>query len=267
MAIISSISLSGGMGKTTTCYLLSVILGKLGHKTLLLDCDPQSSLTFYSGVEFEEDDPTLLEVINKTVSTSDAIYESQFENVWIIPSDDGLDNAQQYLATSGTGATILKKRLKSLKDDFDFIIIDSPPQRSQISLAVIGASDKIIIPFETTSKGANSVLKSLSLIETQIENDVFEGQILGLVPFFDAWFGLSQSTDSKQSIDTVKNILSEDIAEALSDIPVFPSARQSEQYKKAINQGKTPRDLKRPDLNYPFEYIIDMLTNSKNSYD
>ena len=63
MAIISSISLSGGMGKTTTCYLLSVILGKLGHKVLLLDCDPQSSLTFYSGVEFEEDDPTLLEVI------------------------------------------------------------------------------------------------------------------------------------------------------------------------------------------------------------
>ena len=153
--------------------------------------------------------------------------------------------------------------MKSLKDDFDFIIIDSPPQRSQISLAVIGASDKILIPFETTSKGANSVLKSLSLIE----NDVFEGQILGLVPFFDAWFGLSQSTDSKQSIDTVKSILSEDITESLSDIPVFPSARQSEQYKKAINQGKTPRELKRPDLNYPFEYIIDMLTNSKNSYD
>ena len=79
MAIISSISLSGGMGKTTTCYLLSVILGKLGHKILLLDCDPQSSLTFYSGVEFEEDDPTLLEVINKTVSTNLAFALSECE--------------------------------------------------------------------------------------------------------------------------------------------------------------------------------------------
>lgn len=267
MSIISSISLSGGMGKTTTCYLLSVILGQLGYKILLLDCDPQSSLTFYSGVEFEDDDPTLLEVLDKTVNINDAIYQSQFNNVFIIPSDDGLDNAQQYLATSGTGATILRKRLKSVRDEFDFIIIDSPPQRSQISLTVIGASDQIIIPFETTSKGATSVLKSLHLIESQIENDVFEGQVLGLIPFFDAWFGFRQSTDSKQSIDTVFNILTEDLTEELTNIPIFPSARQSEQYKKAINHGKTPRDLNYPDLNYPFEYVIDVLTNTKNQYE
>lgn len=267
MSIISSISLSGGMGKTTTCYLLSVILGQLGYRVLLLDCDPQSSLTFYSGVEFEDDDPTLLEVINKSVDINDAIYQSQFDNVFIIPSDDGLDNAQQYLATSGTGATILRKRLQAVRDQFDFIIIDSPPQRSQISLTVIGASDQILIPFETTSKGATSVLKSLNLIESQLDNDVFEGQVLGLIPFFDAWFGLSQSTDSKQSIDTVSSILNEDLAEELNNIQIFPSARQSEQYKKAINHGKTPRDLAYSHLNYPFEYIIDVLTNTKNQYE
>ena len=267
MSTISCVSLSGGMGKTTTCYLLSLILGQLGYKVLLLDCDPQSSLTFYIGVEFEDDDPTLLEVITKEVEIEDAIYKSQFENVWIIPSDDGLNNAQQYLATSGTGATILNKRLKSVRDRFDFILIDSPPQRSQISLSAIGASDKIVIPFGTSSKGVNSVLRSLELIWVQIENDVFEGEILGLLPFFDAWFGLNQSKVCRESIQTVKDILIQETRTRLQNILIFPSARQSEQYKKAMDLSTTPRQLNYEELNYPFEYIIDLLTDTKNKYD
>lgn len=267
MSTISCVSLSGGMGKTTTCYLLSLILGQLGYKVLLLDCDPQSSLTFYIGVEFEDDDPTLLEVITKEVEIEDAIYKSQFENVWIIPSDDGLNNAQQYLATSGTGATILNKRLKSVRDRFDFILIDSPPQRSQISLSTIGASDKIVIPFGTSSKGVNSVLRSLELIWVQIENDVFEGEILGLLPFFDAWFGLNQSKVCRESIQTVKDILTQETRTRLQNILIFPSARQSEQYKKAMDLSTTPRQLNYEELNYPFEYIIDLLTDTKNKYD
>ena len=80
MLTITAASLAGGQGKTTSCFFLARALAKRGYKVLLIDADPQSSLTLYLGHEVELNQPTLLEVLKKQVVVEDGIYESNYQN-------------------------------------------------------------------------------------------------------------------------------------------------------------------------------------------
>ncbi|MHC5917283.1 MAG: ParA family protein, partial [Nostoc sp.] len=133
MLILTCASLSGGQGKTTVAILLGRMLAQTGQRVLMIDADPQANLTFYLGHEVQQNQPTLLEVLKKQINTEDGIYEIG-ENLWLIPADDGLDNAQEFLSGSGMGAIVLSKRLKEVSDLFQYCIVDAPPQRSQICL-------------------------------------------------------------------------------------------------------------------------------------
>lgn len=261
MQIISCLSLSGGMGKTTCSFFLGMYLRKMGYKVLLIDSDPQSNLSFYSSVVVESDDPTLLEVLKKEVEIEDGIYETKYPNLWIIPSDDALNQAQEYLSNSGMGAVLLRKRLGSISDIFDFCIVDSPPQRSQISLTVSGAADVLLIPAEVSSKGINSICRTLDLVEEQAEIEAFKGEILGVLPFRDRWVGRSQTKKSRESIETIKEFLEEESRAVLKGIKVLPSIIESEQFKKAMDSGMTLAELGHEDLEYPFKYISEQLSS------
>ncbi|MBD2616120.1 ParA family protein [Nostoc punctiforme FACHB-252] len=250
MLILTCTSLSGGQGKTTTAILLGRRLAQEGQRVLMVDADPQSNLTFYLGHEVEENQPTLLEVLKKQVSTEDGIYEVS-ENLWLIPADDGLDKAQEFLSSSGMGAIVLSKRLKEVADLFQYCIIDAPPQRSQICLTAAGAADHIIIPAEASSKGVNSLIRTLALIEELREIDAFSGEILGILPFRDKWVGNNQVAQSKTSIETMRTIA--------ETIPVLPSIPESEQFKKAIDKGVTLSSLGFTQLEAPFQQIIEGL--------
>jgi chromosome partitioning protein len=250
MLILTCTSLSGGQGKTTTAILLGKMLAQEGHRVLMVDADPQANLTFYLGHEVEENQPTLLEVLKKQVSTEDGIYEVG-ENLWLIPADDGLDKAQDFLSSSGMGAIVLGKRLKEVADLFQYCIIDAPPQRSQICLTTAGAADHIIIPAEASSKGVNSLIRTLGLIEELREIDAFSGGILGILPFRDKWVGNNQVAQSKTSIEMMRTIA--------ETIPVLPSIVESEQFKKAIDKGVTLSSLGFTQLEAPFQQIIKRL--------
>jgi chromosome partitioning protein len=250
------------MGKTTSSFFLGLKLSKLGYKVLLIDADPQSNLSFYTSTSIELDDPTLLEVLRKEVEVEDSIYQTKYERLAVIPSDDALDNAQEYLSKSGMGAMILSKRLSSIAQKYDFCIIDSPPQRSQISLTVIGAADSLLIPSEVSSKGINSVCRTLDLIAEQAEIDAFKGKILGVLPFRDRWVGLNQTKNSRKSIETIKLFLQEEHRERLQNIEVLPSIVESDQFKSAMDLGSSLVDLGYKDLEYPFEYISKLLSSS-----
>ncbi|HEY9795788.1 MAG TPA: AAA family ATPase, partial [Leptolyngbyaceae cyanobacterium] len=122
MLILACVSLSGGQGKTTTSIFLGRTIAGGGHRVLMIDADPQSSLTFYLGHEVQPNQPTRLEVLKKQVPVEDGIYEAG-KNLWLIPSDDALDNAQDFLSGSGMGAVVLGKRLKEVADLFSVCII------------------------------------------------------------------------------------------------------------------------------------------------
>ncbi len=256
MQTISAISLAGGQGKSTISLFLSRLLTAENSPVLLIDADPQSSLTTFLGFQVEKDSPTLLEVLKKEVGVKDGIYGTKYKNLYLIPSDDALDRVQDYLAGSGTGALVLKRRLKLVDNLFKYCIIDSPPQRSQISLTVIGASDKLIIPIETSVKGLQSLIRTLELIaELKAEDEQFGGQILGIIPFRDRWVGLRRTKESQSNIELMKDISTEWLGEDL----VLPSIRESEKFKQAINRGLTLHEMGHQDLAYPFEVIQEKL--------
>lgn len=252
MRIIAIASLSGGMGKTTTTLFTARKLARAGYPTLAIDADPQHNLTTYLGFELEPDQPTLLEFLKKAVKFEDCIYPVEGEkNLFLIPSDDQLDNANDYLSSSGVGAILLARRLEPLADAIKFCVIDSPPQRSQIALTVLGAANDIVIPAEATIKGYGSLIRTIDLIDSMSEIQATKAELLGVLPFRDKWVGLTRTTESRLTIEGM-------VADVGAEF-ILPSIRESEKFKQAVNQRKTLHDLGYPDLEYPFDKLIEKL--------
>ena len=156
-----------------------------------------------------------------------------------------------YLATSGTGALALRYCLEVIADVFDVCIIDSPPQRTQICLSVVGALDGVLIPVEASTKGVNSLLCSLELLEEMRRIRAFRGRVLGVLPFRDKWFGRSQATDSREAIEAMQQVA--------GAIPMLPSILESERYEQAIRLGWLLSELGYEELEFPLQRVIEIL--------
>jgi chromosome partitioning protein len=247
MLTISLASLSGGQGKTTTALFLGKLLSARGYKVLMVDADPQASLTFYLGHDVQPDDFTLLEVITGDAKPEQAIFPVQNSNTFLMPADNGLNTAQEQIVRLGAGAAVLGKRLKPISKNFDVCIIDAPPQGSQLSLASIAAADQLLIPAEAGSKGVNSVLRTLEVVYDLQGLEMFNGQILGIVPFRDKWVGRSQTGCSKAAIEGIKQIA--------ENLTVWPSILESEAFRKSLDQGVFPDS----EVTYSLEQIVNAL--------
>ncbi|MBD1917266.1 MULTISPECIES: AAA family ATPase [Cyanophyceae] len=253
MKICSAISLSGGQGKTTTAFFTALLLAQQGKKVLAVDADPQANLTFYLGHEVQPDEPSLFEVLTKQVEVEDGVYGTQYENLFVMPADRGLFKVSDFLSSSGAGAFILKQRLRKIHDMFDVVLIDVQPSRSQICLSAVGASDHVLIPVEANVKGVNSLVDTLDFLNEQAELEAFTGSVLGIIPFRDRWVGNTQTLEGRQNIAAMK--------EFAGEVPILASIRESEKFKNAIRQGKLLSELDQPDLQYPFEQIVEALTH------
>ena len=255
MRTCACVSLSGGQGKTSVIFFLSLLLAAAGKRVLAIDGDPQANLTFYLNHEVAANQPSLLEVLTGVVDTEDGIYPTNYDNLLLIPADRGLFKVSDYLSSSGAGAFILKLRLQAVQKLFDYVLIDVQPSRSQICLSAVGAADFILIPVEASTKGVNSLIDTLDFLQEQALVMAFTGSLLGIIPFRDRWIGRTQTLESKESIEAIK--------EFAGEIPVLPSIRESEQFKRAIRNGQLLSEIGQQDLQYPFEKIIQALTHEQ----
>jgi chromosome partitioning protein len=252
MYILCCASLSGGQGKTTACYFMARKLSEDGLRVLLIDGDPQANLTLYSGIELKANDPTLLEVLKEVIRPEEAIYEISLFNGEIIPADNGLIVAQDYLPSTGIPALVLRNLLtdETAPAGVDVVIIDSPPQGSHLWSTCICAADGILIPAEAGSKGVNSVETTLITLDTlKRRRKAFTGEILGILPFRDKWVGNTQTDRSKKGTIAMKKIAEEE------GFSLYNSILESEQYKKAIDSGKTLAEIGHVDLETAFNQI------------
>lgn len=250
MLTIAIASLSGGQGKSTTTLFLARKLASL-YPTLVIDADPQHNLTTYLGLALQPNQPTLLEFLKKSVSFEDTIYPVEgSENLFLVPADDQLDIANEYLSGSGMGAMMLSRRLEPVANTFKICIIDSPPQRSQIAKTVIGAANFLVIPAEANIKGYGSLVRTLDLLDSMQEIRATTARLMGVIPFRDKWVGLNQTQESRLAVEGMR--------EEVKNL-ILPSIRESERYKQAINQQISLEKLGYPDLEYPFEVLIDKI--------
>ncbi|MEM9807945.1 MAG: AAA family ATPase [Cyanobacteria bacterium P01_D01_bin.56] len=179
MKTCSCISLSGGQGKTTTIFFTALLLANQGKKVLAIDADPQANLTFYLNHEVQPNEPSLFEVLTGQVQTEDGIYETNYENLFLMPADRGLFKVSDFLSSSGTGAFVLRIRLKAVADLFDYVLIDVQPSRSQLCLTAVGASKHVLIPVEANVKGVNSLVDTLDFLQEQSHLEAFDVSLYG----------------------------------------------------------------------------------------
>lgn len=255
MLTITSTSLSGGQGKTTLIYFLAKKLVSKGLKVLVVDLDPQHNLSTYLRVNVERDEPSCLEFIQGNFnSVADCIYPVEtVKNLFIIPSDEGLEIANDYLASSGFGIVKLRNQLDSVKSEFkfDYCLIDTPPQKSQLCQTGIGASDYFCVPVEIKSKGVICLDRTLEAIESLNSSKIINTKLLAVLPFRDRLFGMNRSIEGKKAL--------EQISSRIKPEQLLPAWIESVQPEKAVNRNITLEDIEFGDLSYPFDVLAEQL--------
>ena len=136
----------GGVGKTTTAVNLAACLGALGRRVLLVDFDPQGNATSGVGLDKTAQERTVYHVVIGGEDARSVIQHTDYD-LDVLPANVDLAGAEVELATSEEGReTRLKAAVDTVRDDYDFILIDSPPSLGLLSLNALTAADGVLIP-------------------------------------------------------------------------------------------------------------------------
>lgn len=146
--IIAVANQKGGVGKTTTAVNLSSCVAHLGKKVLVVDIDPQGNTTDGLGVDTKDLKYTVYDVLINDVPAKDAVATLPYFNMQILASDINLAGAEIELVGAENREFLLKNALNKIKDNYDFIFIDSPPSLGLITLNGLVAADTVIVPIQ-----------------------------------------------------------------------------------------------------------------------
>ena len=197
--IISIANQKGGVGKTTTAINLSTVLAKRNKKTLLIDMDPQGNATSGVGIEKNSEKSTYNVLIEEN-PIEEAILKTDIKNLDICPSTINLAGAEVELVSMMSREMRLKEKLESVKDNYDYILIDCPPSLGLITLNAFTASNSVLIPVQCeyyALEGLGQLLNTVKLVKKHLNKDLeIEGALLTM---FDTRTNLS-----KQVVDEVK---------------------------------------------------------------
>lgn len=198
--VIAIVNQKGGVGKTTSAVNLAAAVGDKGYKVLLADIDPQGNATSGLGINKRALDQSAYDVMINSVPAKDVIIESEYDNVWVLPSNMALAGAELELVDMDRRESRLKTAIAPVKADFDFIFFDCPPSLGLITLNALCASDTVMVPIQCEYYALEGLSQLMSTVRQvkRLYNPMIEIEGV-LLTMYDGRLNLTQ-----QVVDEVK---------------------------------------------------------------
>ena len=205
--IIAIANQKGGVGKTTTAINLSASLTESGKKVLTIDMDPQGNTTSGLGIDKNQIENTVYEMILEELPTEECIQPSIMEGLDVIASNINLSGAEVELISLENKEFLLKDKVEKLKSEYDYIIIDCPPSLNLLTINAMTTADTVLVPIQCeyyALEGLTQLMKTIDLIKERLNPKL---EIEGVVfTMFDGRTNLSL-----QVVENVKENLDRNI--------------------------------------------------------
>jgi chromosome partitioning protein len=177
--VIAFTNQKGGVAKTTTTLNLAVAFSEKGHRVLCVDLDPQANLTMSQGIDPDSLESSMYDVLVNHISIREVIRKREID---IACASIDLAGAEIAMSTQIGRERSLQKAFAPIKDDYDFICIDTPPSLGLLTINALTAADKVIVPVQCeylSMRGLIQLQNTLSMIRENLNPDV---QIEGILP-------------------------------------------------------------------------------------
>lgn len=209
--IIAVANQKGGVGKTTTATNLSACLAEKGKKVLAIDIDPQGNMSSGLGIDKNEVENTVYELILEESSLEDCIIENVLENVSLLSSNVNLAGAEIELIGIEDKEFILKKQIEKVRENYDFIIIDCPPSLNTLTVNAMTTADTVLVPIQCeyfALEGLSQLIHTINLVRERLNPTL---EIEGVVfTMYDARTNLSL-----QVVENVKENLNQTVYKSI----------------------------------------------------
>lgn len=181
--VITIANQKGGVGKTTTAINLGASLAIAERRTLVIDCDPQGNATSGFGLRKDSEVPSVYDCLVNGQAMADAVRpEVHFPFLSVISASRDLAGAELELIERTDRERVLRRKIDELRDDFDYILIDSPPSLGLLTLNALAAADSVLIPIQCefyALEGLSQLLNTIRLVQRGINPGLdIEGVLL-----------------------------------------------------------------------------------------
>ncbi|MDZ7611531.1 MAG: AAA family ATPase [Candidatus Moranbacteria bacterium] len=226
--VISLVNQKGGVGKTTTAVNLATYLASSGKPTLLVDLDPQGNASSGLGLDVQSLEKSLYHSLVLKVHPREVMVKSKSIELSLLPSNQDLSGAAVELSDIENREFQLRSLIKELRNDFDYIIIDSPPSLGLLTVNGLAASDEVLIPVQTeyfALEGLGQLLNTIDLVKNNLHPSL---EINGIVlTLFDR-----RNKLARQVVNEVRNYFSGNVFNAV--IPRTVRLAEAPSFGKSI---------------------------------